>query len=453
MKNIKKMIVLVMMTGIITSGTVLAACAKEWDWTKAAEPYKGTMISVRINYHPAILAQLPWAVKEFEKKTGIGVQFSMMTRRNLIGKQEIELAAGSSTYDIIYISTDVAARYRRAGWAEALEPYVENPQLTDPDFDLEDFVQTYLDAVSPPLGKGPLLGLPFSGESSIMFYRKDIFKEYGIAQFPDTMEEFENVAAKINTKEIPAFGARAQRGQGINMYIWSGWLWSYGGKFFDEEMKPVINSPEAVRAAEEYASLLQRFGPEGIANMNHHDLVPMFAQGYLAMFPDATVWVTVFNDPERSNVIGKWAAAQIPKGPAGRFTAIGPQEMAINAFSKNKEAAWLFLQWFTSKEIQLRRATEVPGKAGDVTRLSVMQHPEYRKIWDAGTNWIAATAKAASIAKLDYRPTHLPEWVEIGDTIGIAIQDVIARKTKAKPALDEANKRIYEIMKRAGYYE
>lgn len=430
---------------LLAAGPALAA----WSLGEAAKPYKGATIHVRIPTHPSTRATTP-LIKEFEQATGITVDYNnQMVSRDLIAKQDIELATGAVAYDVMFIS-DAAARIAKAGWADPLDKYIANPKLTGPDFNREDFVPTFLKMLSP---RDQLIGLPYTGESTIMYYRTDLFEQHGIKRPPETMEELEAAAQKLHTPEVAAWAVRARRGQGVNIFTWSQWLWSYGGRYFDEKMRPVVNSPEAVRATEKYAELLRKFGPKGFEDITHHDIVySQFSQGRLAMFIDASVWVGVFNDPTKSKIVGKWSTAVVPRGPAGRFPAVAAQGMMIPTASKDKEAAWLFLQWFTGRDTQWKRAVKVEEeKSGDVTRQSILEDPEYRKLY-GGQNWIKSTFEDAKIARIDYRPMHLPEWVQIGDLLGIAVQDVIAGKRPAKEALDEANQKIADIMKKAGYF-
>jgi len=423
--------------------------AGAWSLSDAARPYKGTTIYVRIPTHPSTRATAP-LIKEFEQATGISVDYNnQMVSRDLIAKQDIELATGAVAYDVMFIS-DAAARIAKAGWAEPLDKYIANPKLTAPDFNREDFVPTFLKMLSP---RDQLVGLPYTGESTILYYRTDLLQKAGITQPPDTLEELEAALQKLHTPEVTAWAVRARRGQGVNIFTWSQWLWSYGGRYFDEKMRPVVNSPEAVRATEKYAELLRKFGPKGFEDITHHDIVySQFSQGRLAMFIDASVWVGVFNDPTKSKIVGKWSTAVVPKGPAGRFPAVAAQGMMIPTAAKNKEAGWLFLQWFTSRETQRKRAVKVEEeKSGDVTRQSILDDSEYRKLY-GGQNWIKSTFEDAKVARIDYRPMHLPEWVQIGDLLGIAVQDVIAGKRGAKEALDEANAKITDLMKKAGYF-
>lgn len=297
---------------ILAATALMAAPALgAWSWSDAAKPYRGTTIHVRVPTHPSTRATAA-LIKEFEQATGITVSYSnQMVSRDLIAKQDIELATGAVAYDVMFISGDAAARIARAGWADSLEKYIANPGLTGPEFRREDFIPTFLQILSP---RGELIGLPYTGESTILFYRTDLFEKAGVRRPPDTLDELEAVAQKVHSPDVAAWAVRARRGQGVNIFIWSQWLWSYGGRYFDEKMRPVLNSPQALRATEKYAELLRKYGPKGFEDVTHHDIVySQFSQGKLAMFIDASVWVSVLNDPTKSRVVGQWSTAPVPK--------------------------------------------------------------------------------------------------------------------------------------------
>lgn len=292
---------------------------------------------------------------------------------------------------------------------------------------------------------GKIYGLPFSGESTAFFYRTDIYEKRGVKP-PRTMEELDAVNKAIHSPDVPAFAMRAVKGEGLNVFTWTTWLRSYGGKFFDEKGNPILDSPEAVKATEEYARLLQAYGPKGVASYRHFEILADFQQEKLASWIDATSLAARINDPKTSRVAERWAMAPVPRGPAGQFPAIYAHANAIAADSKKKHATWLFVQWYTSPEIQLRRATK-EGGAGNVTRVSVFESPEFKKWWFKG-NYAEVTLAMAKIALPDYRPTFMPEWLEVGDRLGTAIQQVIAKERDAKSALAAANGDIAKILKK-----
>ncbi len=430
---------------IATAASGQAQSEPEWTWAEAGRPYVGTTIHVRIPTHPSTRSTAP-LIREFEEATGINVEFSNeLVSRDLTAVQDIELATGAVFYDVMFIGADAAARIARMGWAEPLDGFIADPNLTAPDFNIADFIEVYLEMLAPD---GNLIGLPYTGESWILYYNTAIFDEHGIEGPPATLDELEAIAEIIHSDDTPAWAVRAARGQGLNIMSWAQWLWSYGGRYLDEDTgAPIVNSPEAVLATERFVDLLQRFGPSGYADLTHHDIVySYFSQGALGMFIDASVWVGVFNDPEQSTIVGNWSTAPVPEGPAGQFPAVYSQGAMIPRGAQNPEAAWLFLQWFTSRDTQYGRALEVDGeRSGDVTRWSVVSEPRFQEAY-GDQNWVESTFGGVEAGRVDYRPLNLTHWVEIGDILGIAVQNVTTRTRSAQAALDDANARIARLL-------
>ena len=297
----KSGVVLLVMVFLCSAGITSA----EWSWESAAEPYKGQTIYVLLQTHPATDATKPH-IEEFEKMTGIKVEMELLQRRAMNTREEMELSAKKGAYDVTHNAPPKRVRYARANWAEPLNDYINNPKLTSPDFNLEDFVPAYLNMLKID---DTIYGLPFSGETNLLYYRPDILEQYGIEAPPQTIDELEAIAAKIDTDELPAFVTRAVKGQGINVFTWVTFLRGYGGDFFDDDLKPTLDSPEAIQATEKYAELLQKYGPFGVSGYTHYECTTDFAQGKVAMFLGAGPWgASVFNDPAKSKIIGKWMA-------------------------------------------------------------------------------------------------------------------------------------------------
>ena len=430
--------------GLVAAGAGLyaggASGATGWSLAEAARPYRGTTIKAISVTHWANNAVQPY-LADFERETGIKVDFEYLERTALNAKLDVELGAGTGAYDLVHIDVSKVVRYQKAGWVEPLDGFTRDARLADPQAALTDFVPPFLKTVTVD---GKLYGLPFSGESTAFFYRTDLYDKKGIKP-PRTMEELDAVNKAVHTPELPAFAMRAVKGEGLNIFTWTTWLRSYGGKFFDAQMRPVLDSPEAIRATEEYARLLRSYGPKGVASYRHFEILADFQQEKLASWIDATSLAARINDPKTSRVTDLWAMAPVPQGPAGQFPAIYAHAHGIAATSKKKEATWLFIQWCTSPEVQLRRAAK-EGGAGDVTRISVLESPEFRRWWSKG-NYADVVLAMAKIALPDYRPTFLPEWIEVGDRLGTAVQQVIAGERDAKSALAAANADIGRILK------
>jgi ABC-type glycerol-3-phosphate transport system substrate-binding protein len=111
--------------------------------------------------------------------------------------------------------------------------------------------------------------------------------------------------------------------------------------------------------------------------------------------------------------------------------------------------AWLFMQWVTRPENHLKNNTV--GKQGSAVLKSVARNPEFVKTY----NWpgyIRGTEWGYAHTPPDYRPC-IPEWRNIGDELGVAVEEAETGIKSPKDALDWANKRATEILDQAGYYK
>ena len=421
--------------------------AHAWSLKEAAAPYKGTTISIMINFHPSTDATKP-LIKEFEEITGITVDQNYMKLQDLRPKMDVELASGAAPYDISWIGAGFTDRYVRAGWATPLEQFYNNPKLADPELDLDDFFPAYL--LNQKASDGKVYGLPYTGEGLILYYRTDILEKAGFAGPPKTYDELEEICKKVNTPETPCFAVRASRGRGYNPFSYPLFLYGYGGKWFNDGWNPALDSPEAAAGLEEMVKLLTKYGPKGVANYTHYEMYTDFAQGKMVMFIDASVWVSKFNEPTKSNVVGKWASASLPAGPAGAFGGALSQGMMVPASSKNKEAAYLFMQWYTSKETQKKRALLKEIGSGDVTRMSVIELPEYKKQF-SGNNWANATFTSVKDAVKFWVWDYLPEGQDLSEALSISVSKAIAGEKTPKDAMKDAQKDFIKILKKNKY--
>ena len=138
------------------------------DW-RQAEGESIVVAVISATYFDKLLALMP----AFKELSGIDVQFQKIHPRELRQKAILDLSAGtgnlaSSATDPMYY-----ALYVTNGWVDPLDDYLDDSSLTDPAwFDLEDVIPAWREAASMD---GKLYGMPFDGEATIQFYRKDIY--------------------------------------------------------------------------------------------------------------------------------------------------------------------------------------------------------------------------------------------------------------------------------------
>ncbi|NLY29197.1 MAG: sugar ABC transporter substrate-binding protein [Firmicutes bacterium] len=439
-------LLLVVLILLVAAAPALAAPATEAniDWRQA----EGASIIVAMNLHMET-DELDAQLAEFEELTGIRVNFQIYPEIELHQKTLVDLASGAGIFDVIMMDFMFTPQYAAAKFIEPLGPYLNDPSLTDADwFKASDFMPALWDAVSY---NNEVYALPFTVETTTLFYRPDIYADLGLA-VPNNYDELWHAAEAIHAnKSMDAIGLRGMRGQGMNVYVFAGFMRGFGGKFvadFPNDMTPVINSPENIAAADYYARILQEFGPRGVASWDWLEVLSGLQEGTIAMAIDASNFGPVIDDYSTSRTAGKWGYALVPEGPGGRHPSIYTHTLAINAASRQKTAAWLFIQWATSEDVQIERAL----RSGQPTRQSIWDSAAFREAMAHVGNgqWIDASVRSLDIVSADYRP-RFEHWRQFGDQVGIALQSVIAKEQSAESAFNAAQKAIEELMRSAGY--
>ena len=155
--------------------------------------------------------------------------------------------------------------------------------------------------------------------------------------------------------------------------MFSSYLFSYGGDF-DVDGQATLNTPEAIAAYEMYSTLIREAGPENVStDMAWPDSMAIFQQGQAAFLTEADSLYRNATDPENSSVSEQVGFAPFPAGPAGvRSFNIPSWALGINEGSQNKDNAWRFIEWATSKEMAL--ALQQQGNPS--ARNSVWENPE-----------------------------------------------------------------------------
>ncbi|MET1416185.1 extracellular solute-binding protein [Roseibium sp. HPY-6] len=409
------------------------------------EKYEGTTIVVS---WPALshFKKAEELVAEFTEETGIEVEIDALQYLKLRDRQLLEMSKDEGEYDVVSWVVMWKGEYVSKGLLTPLSQFYTSGSLVDPNYDLDDIADAYLQNGGIVGGKkgympgksGAMYGVPFGAETSILAYRKDIFEEQGL-KVPETYDELRDVMQKLHEAGIPALTSRGKTGHQITA-AWLLHLAPLGGKIFDDQWNPVINSPEAVEAAQVLREVAQT-GPKGIPTFGFGEAAAAFLQGEAAMHLDTLKIAAMSRDPKLSKIDGKVGYALHPVGSrcgseTGGFAA------GIPANAPNKEAAFLFLQYITSKAGD-QRMVEL---GGDPVRISTLENNADK------FDEYAVVAEQLPCADPDWRPL-IPEWNELNiDVLGQALTEVITTDKPIQPIMDAANEKARAIMEREGYY-
>ena len=278
--------------------TLLASAA----FANPYEKFEGTTVVVS---WPA-LAHFQAAeelIEEFVEETGIDVEVDALQYLKLRDRQILEMSKPEGEYDVVSWVVMWKGEYVSKGLLTPLSEFFTSGSLVDPLYDIDDIADAYLQnggVVGGTKGympgkSGALYGIPFGAETSILAYRKDIFEEQGI-EVPTTYDELAAVMTKLDEAGIPALTSRGKTGHQVTA-AWLLHLAPMGGKIFDEEWNPVVNSPEAVKAAE-FLRHVARTGPTGIETFGFGEAAAAFLQGDAAMHLDTLKIAAMSRNPE-----------------------------------------------------------------------------------------------------------------------------------------------------------
>jgi multiple sugar transport system substrate-binding protein len=222
---------------------------------------------------------------------------------------------------------------------------------------------------------------------------------------------------------------------------WAPYLLGMGGTWLTKDGKPAINSPEAVQALDLYGRLLRNYGPPGAVNYHWYECVSLFVQGKAAMYTDVNSRLFQFEDPAKSQVVGKVGYALFPAGPAGRKPTMEAISMAVSSKSKKKEAAYLFLQWAAGKDVALKLLV----KGVPVPRASAWKESRFLAE-QKHADWVEASLKSLEIASTEWNPPVVAVS-EVRDVVGAAIVSSILGEN-VKAAADKAAVEMAKIMEK-----
>lgn len=371
-KTIGRFGMLLMASALVAHG----AWAQEFNWKK----HQGKTVTFLANNNPVANALLKYKA-DFEQRTGMTVKVDSYQEQQMRQRLVTVMNSRSDEVDIFMsLPSREGMQFAKAGWYADLNELLKT--ATARDYNVAD--------LSPGMIKDAtynrqLTGVPLNIEGPVVYYRKDLFQKCGVAM-PKSLGELEAAAAKLKTCE-PNVTPFVSRGLKPALpFTFSVFMHNMGGTYM-RDGKSQLCSKEGQAALDLYSRLLKNYGPPGVVNYSFYQISSLFKEGRAAMaFESSNELRNVMEGGARAKDTG---IAVLPAGPGGSHPTVIGWTMSISAHSKNKEAAWYFLQWASSREMQEKLALE--GVAPP--RASVANAPQF-KAWveqePVRREWVAA---------------------------------------------------------------
>ena len=426
-----------------------AGQASAWSLEEAAAPYKGATIRTIGEALPPLEAMKKLA-PEFEKRTGIAVEIEMYEHSEAVSKVMLDLNSNRGRYDFIIQPHRELGKFVTNGHVEPIDTFMGSAELRNPEFKPEEQLYQGLWKEISWYG-GKAYGFPFTALTMYAWYRSDLLSDpkekegfkakYGYELAPaQDWKQYRDIAEWFTRPDQQLYGTALQgkRHEAL-WYEWLNFLYSFGGDMLEVKSGSacgpvVVNSPQALAATEYYKSLMQ-FSPPDTLNYFWDDVMALMQQGRVAeliMWNDATYAVAV--DQNASTVVGKMAFDLVPQGEGGKVAQVEGWTYLIPTASKNKEAAYLFIQWMMNYDQQLTQHLN----GGATARPDVYASPDVQKL-----PYSKASMASNEVSKP--KPT-IPESSEMTDILVRELSSYLADEKSAKEALDQSAKEISALL-------
>lgn len=352
-------------TALLLLTAILAGAADEYSfsWRQAA----GQTLRIMLNKHPyaeGVIRQ----IREFEQLTGIKVAYAMYPEARYFQQLNQGFADPSASPDVYMTGAYQVWEYAPQNRMLALDPFIVNPAKTRQGYNINDFYPSISGAfrwngkAGSRLGEGPLWAVPMGFEASAITYNREVLARYRL-DVPTSMEELLRAGAILNHFEGESTYGVAARGVGEWNSVHSGYITAfvnYGAKDLEiEDGKLVsrVNSPEAIAVTDLWVRMLRECGPPDWEEYDWYRCLEDIGNRSSAMLYDSDILGYYADSPGSSSQSGKLGIAPPPIPPEGDPGAIKSNlwvwGLAINPESRHRDAAWLFVQYFTSRKFQL----------------------------------------------------------------------------------------------------
>ena len=391
---------------------------------REAQKYSGTTINVFWEAGLQALGPQNFSGPKWEELTGIKVNIIEAQHDEMFPKMMQEHRGGTGAYDVLNVVPAWMGDMVRAGAVEPLDEYVDKYGYRA---ELDDIGDVYREN-QMRIGD-TIYGFPDDGDVFILYYRKDVFEEMGLS-VPTTWDEFYEVSKAITDAKAPdMYGSAFMRARGLLQYFYQERARVEGCKFFDAEtMKATINGPGCVKAL---AGMVKdnTTMPPGIEVWGFVETLAAFNAGQSAMlqsWPPVGRWSAGYGTDD---IAMQWVPPSVVAGKVGYALPPGghPQlaagfAMAVSSSSKNKDAAYLYIQWINSIDISHQRV-QLPYALRDPFRKSHFSSPEYQSRWPDAKYYLEAAEKGAVSGLLDLSIINTFAYI---DALAAGLQSVMS---------------------------
>ena len=297
-------------------------------------------------------AYLEPLIEKFEAETGITVEAQMYPWTEMAEKLVVGLAGGVAP-DVFAVSSITSAPLVFQGVYTDLRPFIEN----ETEYDFSDLLPNALERWQTP--EGMQFAFPFDLDLLALFYNKAIFDQAGMPYPTDdftweaTLEQGKRLTVDRDGDGLPDQYGFANGHISLDTFVWA-----YGGELISPDYTTHgLGTPEARAGLEMFHDLSQAdvnmaWGDASRFGYPHPPAA--FGGGLIAMYPIGAWAPSAFwKDAATGQYTVDFDAVLIPGAEeGGKALPLEGQGLAIMSTSDKKDAAWEFIKFMVSEEVQ-----------------------------------------------------------------------------------------------------
>ncbi|MDF2155202.1 extracellular solute-binding protein [Vibrio sp. CAU 1672] len=310
--------------------------------------------SIRFDGFPDFDSSLKVLLPEFEKETGIEVDYLMNNHGDHHTKLTTNLATGSGAGDVIVVDV------------EKIGPFVSSGGLVNlsETYGADKYAQRFAPyAWAQGQGAdGGVYGMPVDLGPGVMYYRTDLFENAGI-DLGEALKDWDAYIAageKLKQHNVQLIASAADVAQAIIFTT----VPEGEGVYFDRDGKPVVTSERFVHAFE-VAKAIRDKGLDSRIRAWSNEWYEGFRNGTFATQLSGAWLLGHLHNWIAPETAGNWGVSNLPDGIYGSW---GGSFLSIPTQSKHQDEAWKLIEYLTTRrDVQLKHFETIAAFPANTT--------------------------------------------------------------------------------------
>ena len=288
----------------------------------------------------------PWAepsqelIGQFEKEHDTKVNLNIMGWDEIHDKITVAAVSKVAPADVMEVDWSWTKEFINA---DCVEPF----ELTDEQKERYPLYTSFEDA-------DKVVAIPYLNDIRVGYYNEEHLKAAQITEPPKTWEELVEDCVKIKEAgicEYPLSFTLSATEHSANQLLWLS-LCQGIPLFQEDDSIDRVNMETALSLVAEALNESEIIDPASISLMDV-EADSAYRKGNATFLIGAMGTLGTCNNPDESSVVGQVKTMLIPGTDEIRTATYGlPEGIGISKYSKNKELAEEFIEWFTGDEVQ-----------------------------------------------------------------------------------------------------